>query len=50
MKDGMAEISVKLNENAMFFEALQYGAYVEVLEPKILRNRIKKEVNRIVKV
>lgn len=33
-------ISVKCNYNAMFYWALQYGAYVEVLSPPALRNEI----------
>ena len=38
--DGQIEVVVKVNENSMFFWALQYGPYVEVLEPKGLRNRL----------
>lgn len=45
--DGMSEIAVTCNENAMFFWALQYGPYVEVLEPKGLRDRIAEEIGRM---
>ena len=38
---GMMEIDVHCNENAMFYWALQYGPYVEVLEPVGLRKKIK---------
>ena len=34
-------VSVRVNENAFFFWVLQYGVYVEVLEPKAIRNKIK---------
>ncbi len=37
-------IRVLCNEEAMRFWALQYGPYVEVLEPESLRNRIKEDV------
>lgn len=40
----MVKISVNCNENAMFFWALQYGAYVEILEPISLRNRLADSV------
>ena len=40
-KDVMTLVSVKVNENAFFFWALQYGMYVEVLEPLALRGKIK---------
>ena len=42
--EGMMKIIVRCNENAMFYWALQYGLYVEVLEPKSLRTRVKKAV------
>ena len=47
--EGMMEIVVNCNENAMFFWALQYGPYVEIVEPIALRERIKtavKEMNQ----
>jgi predicted DNA-binding transcriptional regulator YafY len=42
-------ISLKCNYNAMFYWALQYGAYVEVLTPDELRKELAdtiKEMNR----
>ena len=39
------EVSVRCNENAIFYWALQYGPYIEVLEPKKLRTRIIDAVN-----
>lgn len=38
-------VSLNTNEQAMFFWALQYGPYVEVLEPEGLRNRIASAVS-----
>ena len=46
-EDGMLKISVSCNENAMFFWALQYGPYVEVLEPSSLRERLGDEIHRV---
>ena len=43
-KDGKIKLRVNCNENAMFYWALQYGAYVEVLEPKNLRDKVKNAV------
>ena len=37
-------IKLDCNESAMRFWALQYGPYVEILEPVSLRNRIKEDV------
>jgi predicted DNA-binding transcriptional regulator YafY len=37
-------VDVKCNESAMKFWALQYGPYVEVLEPAELREEIKESV------
>jgi predicted DNA-binding transcriptional regulator YafY len=39
--DKEVTVSVKVNEQAFFFWALQYGAYVEVLEPEGLREKVK---------
>ena len=39
-----AVIRVKCNEGAMKYWALQYGPYVEVLEPVSLREKIKDEI------
>ena len=38
-------VRVNCNEKAMKFWALQYGPYVEVLEPESLRNRIKEDIS-----
>lgn len=46
-ENGMTEISVSCNENAMFFWALQYGPYVEVKEPAALRSRLCEEICRM---
>ena len=35
---------VNCNEKAMRFWALQYGPYIEVLEPESLRNQIKESI------
>jgi len=43
-KDSWIDVSVRTNENAMFYWALQYGPYVEVLEPKSLREKIRDSV------
>ena len=43
-KDGMIQARLKCNENAMRFWALQYGPYVEVLEPGYLRDKIKEDI------
>jgi predicted DNA-binding transcriptional regulator YafY len=40
-------ISVDVNVNAMYYWALQYGVYVEVLSPEDLRNNIRKTVGSI---
>jgi len=44
IKDDRITIRVSCNEEAMRFWALQYGPYVEVLEPESLRNRIKEDI------
>lgn len=44
-EDDSMVVSVKVNTRAMRFWALQYGTFVEVLEPKSLRDDIKKSVN-----
>lgn len=48
-KDRRITIRVSCNEEAMRFWALQYGPYVEVLEPESLRNRIKEDINGMMK-
>ena len=37
-------VRVNCNEKAMRFWALQYGPYIEVLEPESLRNQIKESI------
>ena len=37
-------ITLRCNEDSMFYWALQYGPYVEVLEPESLRTRLKKAI------
>lgn len=43
-KDDAITIRVKCNISAMKYWALQYGPYVEVLEPKALREQIKEDI------
>ena len=43
-KDGMMEVIVQCNEKAMRYWALQYGQYVEVLEPEGLREKVRDAV------
>ena len=40
-------ISLKCNYNAMFYWALQYGAYVEVLAPDALRKELSETINEM---
>ena len=42
-------IILNCNEESMFYWALQYGLYVEVLEPVSLRNRIAEAVKKMAK-
>jgi predicted DNA-binding transcriptional regulator YafY len=42
-----AEVSVRVNEGAMFYWAMQYGCSVTVLEPESLRNKIATAVGRM---
>ena len=46
-REGMIEVTVKCNETAMFYWALQYGPYVEVLEPVELRNKVAEAVTKM---
>ena len=39
-KSGKVKVKVKVNEQAMFFWALQYGLSVEVIKPEELRKRL----------
>ena len=49
--DGQDEAlaSVRVNEHAIFYWAMQYGEHIEVLEPQSLRERISKTVKQISK-
>ena len=47
VKDGKVTVSVNCNENAMFYWALQYGPYVEVLEPESLRKKLTEEIFKL---
>ena len=40
LDDAFVEVTVKVNESAMFNWAMQYGAWVEVLTPETLRARL----------
>ncbi|MBQ8316694.1 MAG: WYL domain-containing protein [Lachnospiraceae bacterium] len=44
-KEGMMEVVVQCNEKAMLCWALQYGQYVEVMEPMGLREKVRKAVS-----
>jgi predicted DNA-binding transcriptional regulator YafY len=48
-EDGIIEIVLYCNEEAMFYWALQYGPYVEILEPKSLRERLKSATQEMYK-
>ncbi len=39
------EVVVECNEKAMFFWALQYGPYVEVISPKALRSKLSETIS-----
>ena len=43
-------VSVACNEKAMKYWALQYGEYAEILEPKSLRDEIRKAVRDMGKI
>lgn len=45
--EGQIEISLNCNEDSIFYWALQYGPYVEVLEPVSLRNRIAESIKKM---
>ena len=45
--DGRIRVRVVCNENAMRYWALQYGPWVEVLEPASLREQIRDDVSRM---
>lgn len=45
--DGKILVSLPINEQAMFYWALQYGPYVEVLEPESLRSKLRDAVAKM---
>lgn len=48
-ESGKIEIRVRCNEEAMFYWALQYGPFVEVIEPASLRKRVAHAVKEMSK-
>ncbi len=42
-------IRVTCNQEALKYWALQYGPYVEIIEPQVLRNRILSDINEMQK-
>ena len=48
-KDDQIVVRLNCNENAMRYWALQYGPYVEVLEPKRLRKQIREDIEEMIK-
>ena len=44
---GMVDVRVRVNAQAFVFWALQYGQYVEVLEPAALREEVKHAMTEI---
>lgn len=46
---GQIEVRFKCNEESMFYWALQYGPFIEVLEPVNLRLRIKNAISEMAK-
>ena len=48
-RDDEIVISVKCNERALFYWALQYGPHVEVLAPERLRNKLSNAVEEMAK-
>ena len=45
--EGQIEITILCNEEAMFYWALQYGLYVEVIQPESLRYRITEAITKM---
>ena len=46
---GQIEVRLKCNEESMFYWVLQYGPYVEIIEPESLRKRIKDSIDEMAK-
>jgi predicted DNA-binding transcriptional regulator YafY len=47
--ENTCNVSLKINENAIFFWAMQYGQHVKILEPAPLIDKIKKAAKDITK-
>lgn len=47
--EGQIEVRVNCNEEAMSYWALQYGSFVEILEPASLRQRLKNSIDEMAK-
>lgn len=47
VKDREMDISLTINEEAMFYWALQYGPFVEILEPLSLRKRLQDSIEKM---
>jgi predicted DNA-binding transcriptional regulator YafY len=47
VENGIVTIRLKCNEKAMRYWALQYGPYVEVLEPLSLRKQLKNDIEEM---
>ena len=46
-ENGRMTVTLKCNEEAMLYWALQYGEHVEIKEPKKLRERMKEMIRMI---
>ena len=47
VKDREMDISLTINEEAMFYWALQYGPFVEILEPLSWRKRVQDRIEKM---
>ena len=47
VKDREMDISLTINEEAMFYWALQYGPYVEVVAPDELRKKLADAIDEM---
>ena len=43
-------VTLSCNETAMKYSALQYGLYVEILEPQSLRTAVREAIRRMARV
>ena len=46
-QDDSIIVRVNCNENAMRYWALQYGPYIEVLEPQSFRDTLREDVKKM---